>query len=404
MLYKSIILALLVTINVSAACTSGPKINLPAIRTEVSDMPILPGADQPEEYLPLLKGKKIGLVVNHTARVGETLLPDFLLQQGMEVDRIFAPEHGFRGEASAGEKISDGKDPQTGVRIISLYGNVHKPSAEHLHGLDILVFDIQDVGCRFYTYLSTLFLCIEACAENDLPIIVLDRPNPNGDYVAGPVLKPAFASFVGMIPVPVVHGCTLGELAGMINGEKWHKGNKSADITVVKVKNYSHSDLYELPVRPSPNLPNHQSVRLYPSLCFFEATSVSIGRGTEFPFQVIGGLLPALGTFRFIPRNLPGVAVNPVNMDKECFGMDLRDVDPVPPFTLRYFLDFYEKYPDKKSFLTNERWLNLLAGTDTLLKDIRAGKSESEITASWQNDIQSYMAIRSKYLLYPDFE
>ena len=363
---------------------------------------IVTGADQPEMYMPMLQGKKVGLVVNHTAISGNKLLPDFLIEQGVDVQKIFAPEHGFRGEAAAGEVIKDGKDPKTGIRVFSLYGDNKKPTQEHLAGLDILVFDIQDVGCRFYTYLSTLYYCIEACAEYNVPLLVLDRPNPNGDYIAGPVRKHDFISFVGMVPVPIVHGCTLGEMALMINGEGW-PGLK-ARIDVVKVKNYSHADRYELPVSPSPNLPNYTSVRLYPSLCFFEATSVSIGRGTDFPFQVIGGTLEHLGDFTFTPVNMPGVAVNPINMNKKCFGVDLRDIDPVPPFTLKYFLDFYKKYPTEKDYLTSERWLNLLAGTDLLIKDIRAGKEEAEIVASWEQEINAYKSVRRKYLLYPDFE
>lgn len=363
---------------------------------------IVTGADQPEMYMPMLQGKKVGLVVNHTAISGNKLLPDFLIEQGVDVQKIFAPEHGFRGEAAAGEVIKDGKDPKTGIRVFSLYGDNKKPTQEHLAGLDILVFDIQDVGCRFYTYLSTLYYCIEACAEYNVPLLVLDRPNPNGDYIAGPVRKHDFISFVGMVPVPIVHGCTLGEMALMINGEGW-PGLK-ASIDVIKVKNYSHSDRYELPVSPSPNLPNYTSVRLYPSLCFFEATSVSIGRGTDFPFQVIGGTLEHLGDFTFTPVNMPGVAVNPINMNKKCFGVDLRDIDPVPPFTLKYFLDFYKKYPAEKDFLTSERWLNLLAGTNSLITDIRAGKEEAEIVASWEQEINAYKSVRSKYLLYPDFE
>ncbi len=363
---------------------------------------IVTGADQPEMYMPMLQGKKVGLVVNHTAISGNKLLPDFLIEQGVDVQKIFAPEHGFRGEAAAGEVIKDGKDPKTGIRVFSLYGDNKKPTQEHLAGLDILVFDIQDVGCRFYTYLSTLYYCIEACAEYNVPLLVLDRPNPNGDYIAGPVRKHDFISFVGMVPVPIVHGCTLGEMALMINGEGW-PGLK-ASIDVIKVKNYSHSDRYELPVSPSPNLPNYTSVRLYPSLCFFEATSVSIGRGTDFPFQVIGGTLEHLGDFTFTPVNMPGVAVNPINMDKKCFGVDLRDIDPVPTFTLKYFLDFYKKYPAEKDFLTSERWLNLLAGTNSLITDIRAGKEEAEIVASWEQEINAYKSVRSKYLLYPDFE
>lgn len=370
--------------------------------SETAQSVIVTGADQPEMYLPMLQGKKVGLVVNHTAIAGNKLLPDYLVEQGVDVQKIFAPEHGFRGEAAAGEVIKDGKDPKTGIRVFSLYGDVKKPTQEHLAGLDILVFDIQDVGCRFYTYLSTLYYCIESCAEYNVPLLVLDRPNPNGDYIAGPVRKHDFISFVGMVPVPIVHGCTLGEMALMINGEGW-PGLK-ARIDVVKVKNYSHADRYELPVSPSPNLPNYTSVRLYPSLCFFEATSVSIGRGTDFPFQVIGGTLEHLGDFTFTPVNMPGVAVNPINMNKKCFGVDLRDIDPVPPFTLKYFLDFYKKYPTEKDFLTSERWLNLLAGTDSLIKDIRAGKEEAEIVASWEQEINAYKSVRRKYLLYPDFE
>lgn len=367
-----------------------------------SETEIITGADQPEVYLPMLKGKKVGLVVNHTAIAGNMLLPDYLIGQGVDVQKIFAPEHGFRGEAAAGEVIRDGKDPKTGIRVFSLYGDVKKPTREHMEGLDIIVFDIQDVGCRFYTYLSTLYYCIESCAEFHVPLLVLDRPNPNGDYVAGPVRKHEFISFVGMVPVPIVHGCTLGEMAMMINGEGW-PGLK-ANIEVVKVRNYSHADHYELPVSPSPNLPNQIAVRLYPSLCFFEATSVSIGRGTAFPFQVIGGTLSHLGDFSFTPENMPGFAVNPVNMNKKCFGVDLRDLDPIPPFTLKYFIDFYNNYPTESDFLTNVRWFNLLAGTDSLIKDIRAGKSEAEIVASWEQEINEYKSVRRKYLLYPDFE
>lgn len=373
--------------------------NLPAAQKSA----ITPAAERPDEYLPLLKGKKTGLVVNHTALNKEEHLLDFLLRNEIDVKYIFAPEHGFRGEASAGEKISDGKDPKTGVEVVSLYGKINKPQPEHLKNIDMLVFDIQDVGCRFYTYLSTLFLCIEACAENGTPLLVLDRPNPNGDYVAGPVLDMQFSSFVGIVPVPVVHGCTLGEMALMINGEKWHKASQKADITVIKTDNYSHSDSYILPVRPSPNLPNHLSVRLYPSLCFFEATSVSIGRGTEFPFQVIGGTHPALGDFSFTPKNMPGIAANPPNMNKTCYGVDLRTLDEAPPFTLQYFLDFYRKYPNEKEFLTNERWLNLLAGTNTLIADIRKGMTEEQITETWKTGLEAYKQIRKKYLLYPDF-
>ena len=365
---------------------------------------VITGAEQPEKYLHLIENKKIGLVVNHTSLVDNIHLVDFLLNKGIKVDKIFAPEHGFRGDASAGEEIKDGLDAKTGIPVLSLYGQTKKPTVAHLEKIDVLIFDIQDVGCRFYTYISTLHLVIEACAENNVSLIVLDRPNPNGDYVAGPLLKPGFESFVGMDPIPVVHGCTVGELAKMINGEKWHKAAKRCDLQVIPVQNYTHSTKYELPVNPSPNLPNYLSVRLYPSLCFFEATSVSVGRGTDFPFQVLGGLNKNLGKFQFTPKNIPGVAVNPLNEGLVCYGLDLRLIEEVPKFTLKYFMDFYDKYEVKTDFLTRENWFNLLAGNDELLAQIRSGKSEPEILEALKPDLEKYKLIRKKYLLYPDFE
>jgi uncharacterized protein YbbC (DUF1343 family) len=365
---------------------------------------IIHGAEQPEKYLPVIENKRVGLVVNHTSRVGDVHLADFLLSKNIKVEKIFAPEHGFRGEASAGEEIKDGIDAKTGIAVLSLYGQTKKPTPVHLKNIDVVIFDIQDVGCRFYTYISTLHLVIEACAENNIPLIVLDRPNPNGDYVAGPVLKPGFESFVGMDPIPVVHGCTVGELAQMINGEKWHKAAGKCDLQVIPVQNYTHSTKYEMPVRPSPNLPNYLSVRLYPSLCFFEATSVSVGRGTNFPFQVLGGLNKNLGDFRFTPKNIPDVAVNPLNEGKVCYGVDLRWLIEAPKFTLKYFIDFYNKYENKSDFLTRENWFNLLAGNDELIFQIRKGKSETEIFEALKPELEKYKSIRKKYLLYPDFE
>jgi uncharacterized protein YbbC (DUF1343 family) len=362
------------------------------------------GAEQPEEYIHLIHNKKVGLVVNHTSLVKEVHLIDFLREQNIEVVKIFAPEHGFRGDASAGELIEDGVDSKTGIPVVSLYGETRKPLPEHLTNLDILIFDIQDVGCRFYTYISTLHLVMEACAENDKPLLVFDRPNPNGDYVAGPILKPEFESFVGMHPIALVHGCTVGELAQMINGEKWLETENECKLTVIPVSGYSHKMAWSLPVPPSPNLPNNLAVRLYPSLCFFEATSVSIGRGTDFPFQVIGGPKPELGDFSFTPRSIPNAAVNPLNEGKVCYGVDLRQLEEVPQFTLKYFLDFYHQYENEEEFLTRERWLNLLAGTDKLIQQIRQGLSEAEIVQSWQPELKEYKRMRKKYLLYPDFE
>ncbi len=365
---------------------------------------IITGAEQPQKYLPLLKNKNVGLVVNHTSVVGNLHLVDFLLSENINVKKIFAPEHGFRGDTSAGAEIEDGIDKTTGIPVFSLYGKTRKPTHEHLKNIDVIIFDIQDVGCRFYTYISTLHLVIEACAENSIPLIVLDRPNPNGDYVAGPIRKPEFKSFVGMDPIPVVHGLTVGELAKMINGEKWHNAKQSCDLKVIPVKNYTHSTKYELPINPSPNLPNYISVRLYASLCFFEATSVSVGRGTDFPFQVLGGLNPNLGDFKFTPKSIPGVSINPLNKGKECFGIDLRELKETPKLTLKYFLYFYSRYENEGDFLTREKWLNKLAGTDDLIKQIREGKTEKEILASWQPELKKYMKLRKKYLLYTDFE
>lgn len=370
----------------------------------LQDNKIIVGAERTSLYLQQLKDKKVGLVVNNTSIAGGEHLVDFLLEQNVEIAKIFAPEHGFRGDVSAGGEVADGLDKNTGLPVFSLYGQTKKPTPEHLDGLDVIVFDIQDVGCRFYTYISTLHYVIEACAENNIPLIVFDRPNPNGDYIAGPIRKEGFESFVSLDPIPIVYGCTVGELAKMINEEGWHTAKSKCDLTVIPVGNYDHSMAYSLPVRPSPNLPNDLSVRLYPSLCFFEATSVSVGRGTDFPFQVLGGLNEDLGSFEFTPRSIPGVAVSPLNKDKKCYGVDLRNLQETPKFTLKYFLDFYNKYENEADFLTRERWLNLLAGTDSLIKQIREGKTEAEIVKSWRPELEEYKQMRKRYLIYPDFE
>ncbi len=365
---------------------------------------IVPGADQPDKYLHFLENKNVGLVVNHTSTAGEIHLVDFLISKNIDVKKIFAPEHGFRGDASAGAEIADGVDIKTGIPVFSLYGKTKKPTQEQLTNLDVVIFDIQDVGCRFYTYISTMHLVMEACAEFGVPLLILDRPNPNGDYVAGPILEKKYQSFVGMHTIPVVHGLTVGELAQMINGEKWLENKVKCNLKVIKVDNYSHLDKYDLPISPSPNLPNYLSVRLYPSLCFFEATSVSVGRGTDFPFQVLGGVKPELGEFQFTPKSIPGVAINPLNKNKKCYGIDLRELKEIPEFTLQFFLEFYSKYKNKNEFLTRENWLNQLAGTDDLIQQIRAGKNEAEIFRSWNPALENYKTLRKKYLLYPDFE
>ncbi|GET30073.1 exo-beta-N-acetylmuramidase NamZ domain-containing protein [Prolixibacter sp. SD074] len=363
---------------------------------------IIVGAEQPGKYLPLLDGKNVALVVNQTSRVNGQHLVDFLLERHINVKEIFAPEHGFRGQADAGEKLENTFDKRTGLPVISIYGKTKKPSPEQLTGIDWVVFDIQDVGCRFYTYISTMHYVMEACAENGVKMMIFDRPNPNGDYVAGPVFKPEFRSFVGMEPIPVVHGCTVGELARMINGEGWLTNHEKVDLTVIPVKNYAHQDRYSLPVKPSPNLPNDLSIRLYPSLCFFESTSVSVGRGTYFPFQVVGYPDPRFGSFSFTPESIEGMARSPLHLGEKCYGMDFRELKNTPRFTLKYFLDWYHRFPNEKNFLTRGRWFNLLMGTDAVIKQIREGKTEQEIRASWKPELDAYRQIRKKYLLYPD--
>lgn len=363
---------------------------------------IITGAERIDQYLPLLQGKRIGMVVNHTSIVGveQTHLLDILLKRDIRIVKVFAPEHGFRGNADAGETVKDGKDQRTGIPIVSLYGSNKKPTATQLKDIDIILFDIQDVGARFYTYISTMYYVMEACAENDKEMIVLDRPNPC-DFVDGPVLKPAFRSFVGMLPIPVLHGCTVGELAQMINGEGWIANKKNAcSLRVIPMTGWKHGDPYSLPIKPSPNLPNDQSIRLYASLCPFEATRVSVGRGTTFPFQVLGAPNKKYGDFTFTPRSLPGFDKNPMHKGIACYGKDLRNVTDVNGLTLRYFLEFYRLSREGASFFSRSRWFDLLMGTDSVRKAILRGESEEMIRKSWQKELQTYRNMREKYLLY----
>lgn len=363
------------------------------------------GADQSHLYLPMLKGKRVGLVVNQTAQVGKVHLVDFLKSKQVTITGIFAPEHGFRGDHSAGEKVKTNVDPKTGITVYSLYGNQKKPSKEVLAKMDVLIFDIQDVGARFYTYISTLHYVMEACAENNKTLIILDRPNPNGHYIDGPILDTAFKSFVGMHPVPVVHGCTIAEYALMINGEGWLKNKAQCKLEVIKIKNYKHWDAYQLPVRPSPNLPNMSSVYLYPSLCFFEGTNYSIGRGTPYPFQFVGKPDCSIGSDSLIPKNLPGIADHPPHEGKLCIGFNLTEYGKQVAFhskqiNLFWLLDLYKNDADKANFFTP--FFDKLAGTDQLRKQIIAGKSEAEIRATWQEGLDQYRKKRMRYLMYAD--
>jgi len=370
---------------------------------QTNNKEITPGAWQTDKYLPLLKNKRVAFVVNQSATIKAVNLIDSLLSLGVNITAIFSPEHGFRGNADAGKKIDDSIDEATGIPIISLYGAHRKPSQEDLAGVDMVIFDIQDVGVRFYTYISTMHYVMEACAENNKPLIILDRPNPNGNYVGGPVLDMNFKSFVGMHPIPIVHGLTVGELALMINGEHW-LDTLQCDLTIIKTKNYTHKSRYELPIKPSPNLPNARSIRLYPSLCFFEATNISIGRGTLFPFQVIGYPDSTFGDFTFKPVSILGAATHPKHQDQLCYGIDLRNGTEGDFFTIQYVLDFYRLVDNDTLFFTRPSGFDRLAGSDELRKQISAGKTAKEIEQSWQKDLDKYKTMRKKYLLYDDFE
>lgn len=368
---------------------------------------ILPGARLMSNYLPIIQNKRVAVVANHTTLVGNKHLVDTLLTVGVSIKKIFCPEHGFRGDFEAGEQIGNYTDKTTGLPVISLYGGSKKPKPTDLSDIDVVIFDLQDVGVRFYTYTSTMHYVMEACAENGKPLIILDRPNPNGFYVDGPLLDTAYRSFVGMHPVPLVHGMTIGEFARMINGEGWLKGRIKCELTVIPCKGYTHSMTTALPVRPSPNLPNHLSVLLYPSLGLFEGTVVSVGRGTDYPFQVFGYPNFPDKAFRYIPVEKRGASINPPYKGKSVYGIDLRD------YSVNYFLDrreiildwliySYSNYPEKEKFFNN--FFNLLAGTNELRLQIESGLSPSEIRAGWQPALVQYKQIRKKYLLYPDFE
>ncbi len=355
---------------------------------------ILTGAESIQEYGPRLLDKRVALVANKSSRIGNVHLVDSLRSYGVDLVKIFAPEHGFRSNADAGEHINNEIDEKTGIPIVSLYGKNKKPSPEILKGIDLVIYDIQDVGVRFYTYISTLHYLMEACAELDIPVLVLDRPNPNGDYVDGPVLDTAFKSFVGMHPVPVVYGMTVGEYAQMINGEGWLKGGIQCDLTIQPCKNYKRTMRYELPVKPSPNLPNYRSIRLYPSLCFFEGTTVSVGRGTAFPFQVFGA--PYLkGDFSFIPKSGPG-SKYPKHENKPCFGADLREGSTMQSLNLDWLISAYKQQP--KDFFNS--FFEKLAGTNELRKQLENGLSVEEIRASWKEDLKRFIVLRSRYLVY----
>lgn len=375
------------------------------------DKSLVIGANRTELYLPLLNGKRVGIVANQTSVVFKdrrpmtddgsyTHLVDSLLALKVDVRKVFSPEHGFRGTADAGEEVKDGIDTKTGLPIVSLYGDNKKPKPEQLKDLDVVVFDIQDVGVRFYTYISTLHYIMEACAEAKIPVLILDRPNPNGHYVDGPTLEIKNQSFLGMHPIPLVHGMTIGEYAQMINGENWLNQGLKCDITVIPIKNYTHQTSYSLPIRPSPNLPNDQSIALYPSLGLFEGTNINAGRGTEFQFQRYGApfLSSKSFTFTYTPVENFG-AKNPKHKGKLCYGEDLKDEKLEGKVSLKWLIKAYSNATDK-SLVFNTANFTKHAGTDQLQKQIEAGLTEAEIKATWQDDLNRFKKIREKYLIY----
>lgn len=392
---------LLIVLTVLSCGNSVEKVPMASKEENNDPIGIIVGAERFQLYSELLKGKNVGIVANQTSFLAEENqhLVDFLISKEISVKKVFAPEHGFRGVADAGEHVKDGVDSKTGVPLISLYGNNKKPTEAQLQGIDVVVFDIQDVGARFYTYISTLHYVMEACSELDIPVIVMDRPNPNGHYIDGPILEKEHQSFVGMHPIPIVHGMTIGEYAKMINGEGWLKNGIQCELTVVEMENYTHQIPYSLPIKPSPNLPNDTSINLYPSLCFFEGTFINAGRGTEMQFQIFGA--PSLPgskyPFEYTPQSNEG-AKEPKFKGKLCHGKDLRSTPRLNKINLEWLIDAYNDHGKKKDFFNS--FFVKLAGTKKLQQQIENGMSAEEIRASWQDGLAKFEKVRGEYLIY----
>lgn len=406
-------LSFFVSIAVFVSCGSslksmqGNKKAENSISGNVTNKAIVPGADQLTLYLSQLKGKKVGIMGNQTSIVGSDKkhLVDVLIDNKVDLKFAFAPEHGFRGNVERGEKFGNDVDQKTGLPLFTLYGG-NKKQDSIVNSIDVMIFDLQDVGARFYTYITSLHRVMELCAKHNKKLIVLDRPNPNGDQVDGPVRHDdKFKSDVSWHKIAMIHGLTIGELALMINGEHWLENGRQADIQIVKIKNWDHNSMYDLPVIPSPSLPNHLSVRLYLSLCLFEGTDISVGRGTDWPFQILGYTNPVYGSFTFTPGERHGMSKHVEGKGTKNYGVDLRGLNADnQKFTLKYLLDFYQKTPDKSTFFARPEFFDKLAGTDQLRKQILAGESEDQIRASWKADLKIYKQMRKKYLLYTDFE
>lgn len=370
------------------------------------------GAEQTEKYVPLLKGKRVGMVVNPTSIIGKQTSVDSLLKRGVNIVKIFGPEHGFRGNASAGVHVDDGVDAKTGIKVVSLYGKHSTPTKEELADIDIMIFDIQDVGVRFYTYINTLQYVMEACAQNNKELMILDRPNPNGFYVDGPILDPRFKSGIGVQPIPIVHGLTVAEYAQLLNGEGWLKDKLKCKLIIIKNANYNHDMPYELPVKPSPNLNTQQAILLYPTTCLFEGTYLNHGRGTQYPFTVVGApYYKGIYSFSYTPVSIKGMSETPLFQDQVCYGLDLRNYDTsnfrkTKMLNLSWMIELYKASPKKEDFFNSKLskemgTIERLVGVDTFRQQIIAGKSEKEIRASWEPGLSKYKQMRKKYLLYP---
>lgn len=358
------------------------------------------GAEQTDVYVPKLKGKRVAIFANNTSAINGVHLVDLLVGKKVNVVKIMSPEHGFRGDVPDGDDVNDSVDEKTGIRIVSIYGDKNKkPTPEHLADVDVVIFDIQDVGCRFYTYISSLHYLMEACAENKKKLYVFDRPNPNG-FVDGPVLQVENKSFVGMHPVPITHGMTIGEYAKMINGEGWLPNGMKCELEVIALKNYTHHDEFSVPIKPSPNLPNDHAIRMYPYMCLFEGTALSLGRGTYTPFEIIGHPDLKNQPFEFTPVSIPTMSAKPKLEGQLCHGIDLRNEKPERKIVLKYLIDMYNQFPDKEKFFIP--YIDKLSGTKELKEQIKKGMTEEEIRATWKADLDKYKAMRKKYLLYKD--
>ncbi len=394
---------------ISFSCTSPSTIE--RSNANAKSGKIITGADQTERYIKDLEGKRVGILANPTTIIGQKHLVDSLLSRGIKIVKVFGPEHGFRGNASNGAKVADEKDPATGIPIISLYGSKRKPSATDLADVDVMMFDIQDVGCRFYTYINVLRDVMEGCAENNKELLILDRPNPNGYVIDGPILDMRLKSGIGQFPIPITHGMTIAEFAQMINGEGWLANKMTCKLKIVPVAHYNHDLPYTLPVKPSPNLNTQQSILLYPSMCLFEGAILNYGRGTQFPFTILGS--PALKdkfTFSFTPLSIPGMSESPIHMNEVCYGIDLRNYDvnqlrKTKRINIQWMIDMYKAYPDKdkffdRSFSKQMGNIDFLAGVSEFKEQIKAGKSVEDIQKSWEPGLSNYKEMRKKYLLY----